>query len=108
MRLLPVFPWPVPVALPIEPDVVPVAAVPGGPSTVLGINQYPPFVCDVAVVRSPEGLPAAIDIVLSGEADPRLYTKADYLRDLLGGREMTEYEILLEDPDFEPTGVYFR
>lgn len=94
--------------LPIAADVVPVQAVPGGPGTVLGINAYPPFVCDVAVVKSPEGLPAAIDVVLRSEPDDRLYTKADYLRDLLGAREMSLLELRRENPDYEPGRVVFR
>lgn len=101
MKLLAVYPWPVPIDLPIAPDVRPVQAMPGGPTIVLGINAYPPFICDVAVVKSPEGLPAAIEVVLAGKPDPRLYTKADYLRDILGAREMSELELRREDVDYE-------
>ena len=80
--MLAVFPHPSPVELPVPSDVLIVAAMPGTPGTVLGIDAYPPFICDVVVVPSFEVLSAAIKVVLAGTPDARI-SKADYLRDLL-------------------------
>jgi len=108
IRLLAIYPFPCPVELPLPPDVRVAQALPGSPGTVLGINAYPPWVCDVAVVTRPEGLPVAIEVALSGNEDDRIYSVADYMRDLIGGREMDEYELRMENLDYEASGVVFR
>ena len=42
----------------------------------------------------------AIEVALSGNEDERIYSVADYMRDLIGGREMDEVELRRENLDY--------
>ena len=98
---LAVFPWPPP-SIPIPAGVTPVRAVPGTPTTVLALGNRPPWITtDLALVTTPAGVPTAIDIILSGQPDPRIITVEQQLAEIIPGiREMTEVELRREDLDY--------
>lgn len=97
MKYLPTYPWPAP-PLPLPEGVAAVEALPGSPGTALGLNARPPWFCDAAVVPTREGLPAAIDVILSGRDDPRIHTAAQWLEELMPGvRELSDTEIRREE-----------
>ena len=67
-----------------------VQAVPGTPSRVLSMGGRPTFVCDVLEVKPGDDIPSALEWVLDdGQPIERGFTKADYLRALIGAREIT-------------------
>ena len=72
-RIVPIFPWPVhsKVAEQLEsvPDITLVEAIPGGPGPVLAVMKMPPFVCDAILVKSPEKLAQAVDIVVGDKIE---------------------------------------
>jgi len=99
MKYLPVYRWPAP-PLPLPVGVTAVQSLPGSPGTTLGLNARPPWFCDAAVVTTPEGVPAAIEVILSGRDDPRIHTAAQWLEELMpGAREMSDLELRREDLD---------
>lgn len=100
MKYIPTYRWPPP-PLPLPEGVEVVEAMPGSPGTVLGLNARPPWFCDAAVVPTREGVPAAIDVILSGREDDRIHTAEQWLAELMpGAREMTELELRREDLDW--------
>lgn len=88
--------------LDVEYQVVPVPAVPGGPTRVLAFMAPPPFLCECAIVVDPtnyEAIREGMKLVLQGDADDsRLFTSLDYLRALMGPdvREISDEELRRE------------
>ncbi len=65
-KIVPVFPWPMPVklaeALARIDGITPVEALPGGPGPILAIKT-PTFVCDALIVKDPKRIPDAVSVI---------------------------------------------
>lgn len=75
-------------ALSLPFRVLPVPAVPGGPTRVLALREAPPFLCDYALVRDPAN-PAALEAAMAWvlnpqKGDPRAVLVIDMLRAIFG------------------------
>lgn len=80
-QMVTVFPWPMhpEVAKVLEaiPNLRLEEAIPGGPGVVLAVGKVPPFPCDAILVKSPQRVAQAVDIIT--ENGMKLITMADIL-----------------------------
>lgn len=77
-------------------SVQPVAAQPGEPVRVLGMGQFPPFICDLAYVPDPTNYEQVKNrmtwLLLAPDGDENGFCVLDYLKAIFGPdvREVTE------------------
>jgi hypothetical protein len=94
-KIVPIYPWPmhpkIAELMATFPDIMPVEAVVGGPDPILAIRQAPDFVCDSIVVKTPDKVAQAIDIVIGDGIE--LITVRDQMTSWIGldkGKPMKE------------------